>query len=141
MNPREYYDHLLATLPQGGEKVILQILRWHIGLEMAIQKPELIEACKHAGADFKDERQLRLKIVELRKAGIPICASSGESGYFLASSLEEYREFRGREYIKKIIDMRETVDAMDGQIKAIFPAEYQEYQRQKAERAGQPALL
>ena len=137
----DYYDHLLANIPFGAEKVVLRALSGHIGLDHAIQKPDLIAASKRLGATFKDERQLRIIIVRLRKAGVPVCASSGESGSFLAASLEEYREFRGREYIKKIIDMRETVDAMDQHIRRMFPQEYQDYQREKSNCAGQPPLI
>jgi hypothetical protein len=140
-NPKEYYEHLLTTMPMGAERSVLRVLSSHIGLANAVQKPELIDACEMLGTRFSDERQLRATIVKLRKSGIPACASSGESGYFLAESLAEYQEFRGREYIKKIIDMRETVGAMDGSIKQMFPQEFQDYLQQKAERAGQPSLL
>jgi hypothetical protein len=140
-NPKEYYEHLLSSMPMGAERSVLRVLASHIGLANSIIKPDLIDACEMLGSRFSDERQLRVTIVKLRKIGIPICASCGESGYFLAESLAEYQEFRGREYIKKIIDMRETVGAMDGSIKQMFPNEYQQYQQQKAERAGQPSLL
>jgi hypothetical protein len=140
-SPKAFYDHLIATMPAGSERVVMRVLSFHIGLAQAVQKPDLLEACAAAGSKFSDERQLRLTIVKLRKAGYPICSSSGEGGYFLAETLSEYREFRGREYITKIIDMRGTVDAMDGQVKELFPAEYEQYQREKSERAGQPALI
>lgn len=141
MKPRDYYESLIAGMPVGAERAVLRALSFHVGLADAISKDDLLDACRETGTPFSNERQLRLTIVKLRKAGIPVCASSGESGYYLAATLEEYREFRGREYVKKIIDMRETVTAMDGSIASMFPNEYQEYQREKAARAGQPALL
>ena len=141
IEPRTYYQKLLLTMPSGAERTVLNILYSHIGLADAIQKPELITGCQQHGTKFSDERQLRLTIVKLRKAGVPVCASSGESGYFLASSLDEYAEFRDREYVKKIVDMRETVTAMDEQIKQMFPADYDNYRKQKAMAAGQPQLL
>lgn len=140
MKPKDYYQSLIEGMPTGAERIVLRVLSYHVGLENAIEKPHLIERCAAAGLPFH-ERQLRLTIVKLRKAGVPVCSSSGDSGYFLAASLDEYREFRGREYLKKIIDMRETVSAMDSAVRGMFPAEYQEYQREKAARAGQPALL
>ena len=139
--PRDYYEHLIDAMPAGAERTVLRVLTFHIGLANSIQKPDLIDACAEMGTKFSDERQVRLTIVKLRKAGIPACASSGESGYFLAATLEEYREFRGREYVKKICDMRETVTAMDASAKAMFPTEYQQYLQEKATKAGQPALL
>lgn len=125
----------------GAERAVLRVLSFHIGLDCAIQKAALLSECAKSGVHFKDERQLRLTIVKLRKRGIPACASSGDSGYFLAASLKEYQEFRGREYVKKIIDMRETVTAMDGCIKQMFPVEYEQYQKAKAAAAGQPSML
>jgi hypothetical protein len=141
IEPRAYYQKLLLTMPSGAERTVLNVLYNHIGLADAIQKVDLLSGCEKHGTKFSDERQLRLTIVRLRKAGVPVCASSGESGYFLASSLDEYREFRGREYVKKIVDMRSTLNAMDSSIREIFPKEYLEYQRQKSEQAGQPSLI
>jgi hypothetical protein len=141
MKPREYYESLLSSMPMGAERIVLRVLSFHIGLKCAIQKPDLIsESAKH-GAHFSNERQVRLTIVDLRKQGVPVCASSGESGYYLAGTLEEYKEFRGREYVKKIVDMRETVTAMDDHVKQMFPGEYEAHLKAKAEAAGQPSLI
>jgi methylthioribose-1-phosphate isomerase len=128
-------------MPAGAERTVLRVLSYHIGLKNAIQKPDLMSECAKAGAHFKDERQVRKAIVDLRKRGVPACSSSGDSGYFLAASLAEYQEFRGREYVKKITDMKNTVLAMDEQARQMFAAEYREYKRAQAERAGQPMLL
>lgn len=141
MRPREFYEQLIRDMPAGAERVVLRALSFHIGAGQAASKDALLAASAAAGAAFSNERQLRLTIVKLRKAGIPVCASSGDSGYFLASGYEEYREFRGREYIKKINDMRETVTAMDGSAKSMFPSEYEDFQRSRAEQSGQPAML
>jgi hypothetical protein len=141
MRPRDRYDRLIASMPASAERVVLRVLSYHIGLERAIQKPNLITECAKGGCVYSNERQLRLTIVALRKAGVPVCASSGESGYYLAGSLAEYQEFRGREYVKKILDMRETVAAMDAAVREMFASEYQDYKRCQAERTGQPALL
>jgi hypothetical protein len=141
MKPRDYYESLLSTMPAGAERSVLRVLSYHVGLADAIQKPDLIIECAKIGTHFKDERQVRKVIVDLRKRGIAVCSSSGDSGYFLASSLTEYQEFRGREYIKKIVDMKETVTAMDTSVKQMFAPEYQRYQQEKSARAGQPSLL
>jgi hypothetical protein len=140
-SPREYYDRLIADLPAGAERSVLRVLSYHISLDHAIQKPDLISECAKLGTHFKDERQVRKVIVDLRKKGIPICASSGESGYYLAANLTEYQEFRGREYVKKIQDMTITVKAMDNAAREMFQVEYAEYKRQQSEQAGQPSLI
>jgi hypothetical protein len=139
--PREYYERLLSEMPTGAERTVLRVLSHHVGLDSAIQKADLIGGCERLGVKFKDERQVRKVIVDLRKRGIPICASSGDSGYYLASNLEEYREFRGREYVKKIIDMQETVKSMDNSIRDMFPIEYTQYLVNKAARTGQPSMF
>lgn len=140
MKPREYYENLIEKMPAGAERAVFRVLSHHIGLANAIQKADAIAGCAKLGTHFQDERQFRLIVVKLRKHKIPVCASSGESGYYLAANLEEYREFRGREYVKKIIDMHETVNAMDETIKSMFAAEYAAYQKAKAEKAGQLSL-
>jgi len=142
MNPREYYDRLIATMPAGADRAVLRVLSFHIGLDNAIKKSDLMSECARIGTHFSDERQVRSVIVEkLRKRGVLICASSGDSGYFIASTLQEYLEFRGREYVKKIVDMRETVTLMDAQARTIFSKEYEDHQKQQAAKAGQPSLL
>lgn len=134
MNPREYYDKLIDGLPAGAERAVARIISYHIGLENAIKKDELIEECKRVGIHFSDERQARAVIVSLRKMGYLICSSSGNSGYFIAQSLSEYQEFRTREYIKKIKDMAETTRAMDTASQQIFSIEINA-------ASGQPALF
>lgn len=141
MKARDYYESLIASMPVSAERAVLRVLSFRIGLANAIQKADLIAECAKAGTVFKDERQARKTIVDLRKRGIPICSSSGESGYYLAANLAEYREFVGREYLKKISDMRETVTAMNDSIRTMFPREYAQYQAEKAAAAGQPQLL
>jgi hypothetical protein len=151
-SPKARFDQLIADIPAGSERAVIRVLTFHFGLKNSIAKelgndpqkqkrPNLMDECALMGSRFSDERQLRSTIVKLRKAGYPICSSSGDGGYFLPSDLGEYREFRGREYISKIIDMRETVDRMDAFVKLMFPDEYEQYQREKSERAGQPALI
>jgi len=52
-------------------------------------------------------------IHDLRRNGHLICSMPGEDGgYYLAASLEEFREFCERELHPKAIDMLETESAM-----------------------------
>lgn len=141
MRPNDYYKSLLANLDTVRKKAVHLALMTHVGQGRAISKPDLMKASAGNGVRFSDERQLRMTIVELRKDGVPVCSSSGEGGYFLAGTLAEYTEFRGREYAAKISDMRETVLAMDACVRAMFASEAQEQSKVRAESAGQPALL
>jgi len=138
MKPREYYEKLIASLPVGRERAVLRVMTWHVGQAQAARRDEIARAAEKMGVRFSDERQIRLTIVELRKRGVPICSSSGDAGYYLPATLDEYREFRAREYVKKIVDMRETVEAMDNQVRAMFPADYARYRNRGA--AEQPSL-
>lgn len=141
MKPKIYYDGLLADMPAGADRAVLRVLSYHIGAKSAIRKETLMSECAKVGVRFGDERQARATIVRLRKAGVPICSSSGDSGYFLAGTLPEYYEFRNREYVSKIADMRETVAAMDDRAKALFVNEYRDYKRRQAEDYGQPTMI
>lgn len=139
MKPREYYEKLIASLPVGRERAVLRVMTWHVGQAQAVRRDEIARAAEKMGVRFSDERQVRLAIVELRKRGVPICSSSGDAGYYLPATLDEYREFRAREYVKKIVDMRETVAAMDNQVRSMFPADYARYLRGRG-AAEQPSL-
>lgn len=120
-NPRQYYEKLLSGMPAGLERAVLSILRFHIGGQNAIEKEPLILTLTNGGFPIKDERQVRLAIVRLRKAGLPVCSSSADAGYFLPVNRQEFQDFLQREYWKKITDMAETARAMTAAIPGIFP--------------------
>lgn len=121
LNPRQYYEKLLDDMAPGLERAVLSILRFHIGQAEAIEKDPLILTLENGGFRLKDERQVRLAIVRLRKAGVPVCSSSAEAGYFLPATYQEFSEFVSREYWKKVKDMTETALAMTRPIAKIFP--------------------
>ncbi len=137
MNPRAYYEHLLKTMPHGTERAVLSILRFHIGLDHAIDKEPLLLALEKTGFHLSNERQARLAITELRNQGVPVCSSSADSGYFLAATKEEFDEFITREYFSKIASMTKTARAMENHILAMFP----NYQPAQIERAKQASLF
>ncbi len=122
LNPRQYYEKLLDDMPPGLDRAVLSILRFHIGLAEAIEKEPLILTLENGGFHLKDERQVRIAIVKLRKAGVPVCSSSAESGYFLPATHQEFTAFVAREYWKKIKDMTETALSMTRPISKIFPS-------------------
>lgn len=119
VTPREFYDALIRNMPMGLERALLRALSYHVGKENAIDKPTLLFELKRAGFPV-NERQARAEIVELRKHGHLICSSSGEGGYFIAGTLEEYAEFAQVEYRSKITDMSSTLQAMDEGARALF---------------------
>jgi hypothetical protein len=129
---RKYYDTLIASMPAGIERALIRVLSGHIGKDNAISKAQLITDLSKLGFHVA-ERQVRSEITELRKQGLLICSSSGDGGYFFAETPEEYEEFVQVEYRAKIIDMSETVRAMDDGARQVFSV--------PAEAAKQPGLF
>lgn len=113
-----FYEEEVKNLEPGLVRAALSVLRFHVGKEKAIDKPDLVDALRKTGwgnemtyATF--ERKVRASVAELRKMGHLVCSSSGEGGYYLASSWPEFEEFAESEYRSKIIDMSETLRAME----------------------------
>lgn len=119
--PRQFYEKEILGMPAGVERAALRLLTYHVGKENAAGKPELLAQLARTGFPVS-ERQLRAAIVNLRKEGKLICSSSGEGGYYLAASIEEYNEFALVEYRAKIADMAETIRAMDEGARSLFNA-------------------
>jgi predicted DNA-binding transcriptional regulator YafY len=60
------------------------------------------------------ERQVREYIKQLRRAGHLIGSAPGaDGGYYLITSIDEFNDFMRSEYLAKIKEMRETVNAMN----------------------------
>lgn len=107
------YERLIKEMPVGLERAILRVLSSHDSRNRPIGRKDLVVAVHQLGARVH-ERQLREKIKELRRQGHLICSAPGEDGgYFLASSWQEYHDFKQTEYLAKILDMQKTLNAMD----------------------------
>lgn len=130
--PRQIYDGLLTSMPAGVERSTLRVLSFHVGQKNAITRPDLLAALSTSGFTVGD-RQMRVTITDLRKAGHLICSSSGDGGYYIAETVDEYREFARVEYESKITDMAETLRAMDEGARKVFA--------HADERATQTALF
>jgi predicted DNA-binding transcriptional regulator YafY len=106
------YDAMISAMPTGLDRTLFRVLSFHVGKKNAIGRASLVEKISWNGFDVS-ERQARQCIHDLRRAGHLICSMPGESGgYFLAASLDEFREFCERELHPKAIDMLETESAM-----------------------------
>lgn len=113
-----FYDEEVRQLDPGLVRAALSVLRFHVGKDMAIEKPDLVGDLRKMGfggdnsyATF--ERKIREAIHELRNDGHLVCSSSGDGGYYLAADWQEFEEFAQVEYRSKIIDMSETLKAME----------------------------
>ncbi len=114
------YDDEIKLMPPGLDRAVLRALSFHVGREKAIGRDDLVEACGRVG--FKStERQVRETIKQLRREGHLICsAPSINGGYWLANNRLEYNAFRKTEYRAKILDMEETLKAMDASADSQF---------------------
>ena len=67
------------------------------------------------------ERQVRAMISEMRKEGTLILSvSKTGGGYWLARSIDEYLQFRRIKYNAQILDMLQTLKAMDASAEKQF---------------------
>jgi hypothetical protein len=112
------YDEEIRQMEPGVVRAVLRVLSFHIGKEQTIRRDELAAQVRNMGfgsllAFTTLDRQVRLAIAELRKDGHLVCSSSGDGGYYLARERAEYDEFAQVEYRSKIIDMNQTLQAMD----------------------------
>ena len=99
-------------LPAGLDRALLRTLSFHVGRERAILRSDLLQAISLLGFNVS-ERAMRAQISQLRKAGHLICSAPGENGgYYLPATPEEFDEFVQQEYRAKIVDMQETLSAM-----------------------------
>jgi predicted DNA-binding transcriptional regulator YafY len=106
------YDRLLAEMQAGLDRAMLRVVSFHTGRKRALGRYLIVEALRLEGFDVS-ERQARQCIHDLRRAGHLICSAPGEEGgYYLAASLDEFREFCERELHPKALDMLETESAM-----------------------------
>lgn len=126
----QFYDRLIAAMPSGLERAIVQVLKWHVGRQNAIKKQRpaksvlnttdgIMEKLALAGGFRPHERQFRDAIRNLRRAGWLIASTSAD-GYFLVSDLLEYNEFRDSELSARIADLSETRAAMDAAARQRF---------------------
>lgn len=91
---RDYYQHILATTPQGLERDVFNYLIEHdcIGRDAAIPVDTL--AYRVIGRSTSTSiRQVRLAIGKLRTIGVPVLAGSDSRGRWLAGSQQEINAF------------------------------------------------
>ena len=105
--PRAAYT---VDLPPDLNLAILTILSFHTSSRNPIPRVRLCSALK----GFKlSDRHIRDRIKQLRRSGHLIGSSSNDNGgYYLITNPSDLQDFLSREYLAKISDMRQTVEAM-----------------------------
>lgn len=96
MKPSAFYDELIAQMPAGIERAMLRCLSYHVGKANAVSKPDLLKSLKQSGFAVH-ERQARQTIEDLRNAGHLIGSSSGDGGYFIIGTMDEYEAYAREE--------------------------------------------
>lgn len=104
---------VLESLPHGLIRSVGRTLELHVGEDRRISKPDILEALAQLGFKKVDDRKLRAAIHELRQSGVPILASSGSSGYWLASSRAELDHFIDSELRPRATDLFKTISALE----------------------------
>lgn len=113
MERRAVYETMVSGMPAGLDRAVLRVLASRIGRDRAVGRKELTALVGRLGF-HAHERQVRETIKQLRRDGHLICSAAGEDGgYYMAKDRQEYNEFRQAEFAAKIVDMNETLRAMD----------------------------
>ncbi len=119
MEHKRKYEAEIESMPAGLDRAVLRVVSGYQAA-LPIGRVRMVYNVGLAGFHVS-ERQVREAIKGLRRQGHLICSTPGENGgYYMASTLEEYREFRKNEYAAKIADMAETMQAMDAAARAQF---------------------
>lgn len=106
-------DQMIDSLPEGLDRKVLIIIKFHEGRENAIVKGDFLSDLARMGFPHTDERDFRLSINLLRKAGVPICSTGGQGGgYWLAKDQEEVEEWIKREPLARMKDLSDQVNAI-----------------------------
>jgi len=102
-------------LPPGIDRAVMRILTERVGQENAIIRGAFVAMVKAYGYNVT-ERQVRYCVNQLRKRGVPICSTGGESGgYWYASDWDELLDYIHRELDSRISDLMEQRRALKDQ--------------------------
>lgn len=105
---------------EGLYKIIKITLDVAIGKDKAVMRDSLLEISRGMPMLRNvDDRQVRAAIEQLREEGFPICNMEGGDGYFTASDMKEYQDFR-KKYGSHAITIFKRVKAMDSTIEKKF---------------------
>lgn len=88
MSTTQFYDEILADIPDGLERDVLNTLMQHVG---ETNKITLKALTVEILGDFSSttERQVREVIERLRRKGVAIISESGKAGRWLAANKSE----------------------------------------------------
>jgi hypothetical protein len=96
--PRVRYQEIVEKTSAQLQDQVLNVMKKHVGKENKISRVNLISEVFHislsAGrlSNSAQDRQIRRVVAELQQ-NYPVLASSGDGGYYMASSMDEINEY------------------------------------------------
>ena len=106
---------------QADAKVVLRILRAHVGRKRAISARDIALVLGYRNGKYAD-RPLRVTIRKLRREGhLILSTTEAPAGYFLAADADEWQRY-GQPMRGRAFDLLATVKAMDEAAGAQFGA-------------------
>ena len=91
MTTTPFYDDLIASMPQGLERRVFEVLKGHVGEANKIRLDDLCLAVLGA-FNATTERQVREAIEVLRRDyHAPVISESGKPGRWLAANVDELK--------------------------------------------------
>jgi len=108
------------------DEILKRKLQQHQGKDKAVPRWNLVTFVYGAGADMPksddnlQDRQIRYCVERLRRHGWLVCDLGNGRGRYLASSVDEYREFR-TSYLKPLRARADVIKLMDKAAQDQFP--------------------
>ena len=103
-------------VPEGLIRIIRVTLEYALGPKKAVERSRLLEISRGMPMLRRvSDRQVRAAIEVLREEGLPICNMERGDGYFLATSMAEYQQFRTK-YGSHAFTLLKRVKAMDSTV-------------------------
>lgn len=121
------YEKILATMPDGLERSLMNVLQHHVGNDKRISRAMLVRMIFNRpwSANCTEDRQIREAISSLQKT-VPVLSDSGKGGYYLASSADEIKLYaeeivsRARELEEKARWLRSLAERMFTEQPSLF---------------------
>lgn len=107
-----YYTKIIESSPHGLDVALLKILQQRVGRANAVKKGELTALLLKMGFHVSNERQVRLSISRMRKAG-HLIGSTNQDGYFTCADRKEYELVKNSELMARVTDILDTVRILD----------------------------
>lgn len=115
MNPSDFYAQILSSITDDDLRVVANVMRFHVGQENTITRNALSLAAFHKFTESTDRKTREILERLVKEYHMPICASSGKAGYWLAANEQEKQ--------LAIMDLAARRKQIDERINALYLAQ------------------